>query len=204
MLDFSASMTANLDLLKSATEQFLLRMLPDGQGAGGRLQRQDPVQRHVHQRPRRPDRRARRPAVRQPHAPLRRASTQSIDELEGVEGRKVVLVFTDGDDTASRRSMGDVLRARARQGNDDLRHRPRVRVLQRRRPRAAHAAGPRPAQAGRRNRRRLLRAEEDRRPGAHLHPRRAGTAQPVHPRLHAGGARRQGAQARSADEAGRA
>src|SRR5262245_3842911 len=32
MLDFSASMTANLDLLKSATEQFILRMLPDDKG----------------------------------------------------------------------------------------------------------------------------------------------------------------------------
>src|SRR5688572_24790724 len=28
MLDFSASMTANLELLKQATEQFILRMLP--------------------------------------------------------------------------------------------------------------------------------------------------------------------------------
>jgi Ca-activated chloride channel family protein len=29
--------------------------------------------------------------------------------LRGVEGRKVVLVFTDGDDTASRLGLGDVL-----------------------------------------------------------------------------------------------
>jgi Ca-activated chloride channel family protein len=33
----------------------------------------------------------------------------SIDTLKDVEGRKIVLVFTDGDDTASRRGMGDVL-----------------------------------------------------------------------------------------------
>ena len=33
----------------------------------------------------------------------------SIDMLEDVEGRKIVLVFTDGDDTASRKGMGDVL-----------------------------------------------------------------------------------------------
>jgi len=34
--------------------------------------------------------------------------------LKGVERRKVVLVFTDGDDTASRVGMGDVLdRAKA-------------------------------------------------------------------------------------------
>ena len=33
----------------------------------------------------------------------------SIDLLDDASGRKVVLVFTDGDDTASRRSFGDVL-----------------------------------------------------------------------------------------------
>jgi Ca-activated chloride channel family protein len=38
----------------------------------------------------------------------------SIDLLEDVDGRKIVLVFTDGDDTASRRDQGDVLeKARA-------------------------------------------------------------------------------------------
>ena len=36
MLDFSASMTANLDLLKLAAEQFLLRMLPQDKGQVGR------------------------------------------------------------------------------------------------------------------------------------------------------------------------
>src|SRR6476659_4367737 len=35
MLDFSASMTANLDLLKQATEQFVLRMLPHDRGQVG-------------------------------------------------------------------------------------------------------------------------------------------------------------------------
>jgi Ca-activated chloride channel homolog len=38
----------------------------------------------------------------------------SLDELKGIEGRKVVLVFTDGEDTASRSGMGSVIeRARA-------------------------------------------------------------------------------------------
>jgi Ca-activated chloride channel family protein len=33
----------------------------------------------------------------------------SMETLKPVDGRKVVLVFTDGDDTASRRGFGDVL-----------------------------------------------------------------------------------------------
>jgi VWFA-related protein len=35
MLDYSASMTANLDLLKAASEQFLLRLLPADRGQVG-------------------------------------------------------------------------------------------------------------------------------------------------------------------------
>src|SRR4029453_4128573 len=35
MLDFSASMTANLDLLRQAAEQFLLRILPHDRGQVG-------------------------------------------------------------------------------------------------------------------------------------------------------------------------
>lgn len=108
MLDFSASMTANLDRLKSATEQFLIRMLPQDKaqvgafsdkiqfsgtftsdrddliGALGDLQFGNPTR-------------------------LFDAIDQSIAELEKVPGRKVVVAFTDGDDTASRRGMGDVL-----------------------------------------------------------------------------------------------
>ena len=38
----------------------------------------------------------------------------SLDELRGIEGRRVILVFTDGDDTASRAGLGTVIdRARA-------------------------------------------------------------------------------------------
>src|SRR5207245_10504056 len=38
----------------------------------------------------------------------------SFDELEGIEGRCVVLVFTDGDDTESKVGLGNVIeRARA-------------------------------------------------------------------------------------------
>src|SRR5688572_29084949 len=108
MLDFSASMTANLDRLKQATEQFLIRMLPadkaqvgafsdkiqfsgtftsdrdDLIGALGDLQFGNPTR-------------------------LYDAIDASIEMLQDVQGRKVVVVFTDGEDTASHRSFGDAL-----------------------------------------------------------------------------------------------
>ena len=38
----------------------------------------------------------------------------SLDELKGIDGRRVILVFTDGDDTASKIGLGTVIdRARA-------------------------------------------------------------------------------------------
>jgi len=108
MLDFSASMTANLDLLKAATEQFLIRMLPIDKGQVGAFSdkiqfsgtftndRDDLVGSLDDLQFGNPTR-------------LYDALDASITELEGVDGRKIVLGFTDGDDTASRRGMGDVL-----------------------------------------------------------------------------------------------
>ncbi len=108
MLDFSASMTANLDLLKAATEQFILRMLPDDKGQVGAFSdkiefsgtftsdRDDLIGALKDLQFGNPTR-------------LYDAIDASIDMVEKVPGRKIVLVFTDGDDTASRRGMGDVL-----------------------------------------------------------------------------------------------
>src|SRR5262245_48448876 len=108
MLDFSASMTANLELLKRGTEQFILRMLPQDKGQVGAFSdkiqfsgtftndRDDLVGALGDLQFGNPTR-------------LYDALDASIDELKGVEGRKIVLGFTDGDDTASRRGMGDVL-----------------------------------------------------------------------------------------------
>ena len=39
----------------------------------------------------------------------------SLEDLQGIEGRRVVLVFTDGDDTGSESSRGDVLDAAQQQ-----------------------------------------------------------------------------------------
>jgi Ca-activated chloride channel family protein len=109
MLDFSASMTANLNLLKAATEQFILRMLPDDKGQVGAFSdriefsgkftndRDDLISALKDLQFGNPTR-------------LYDAIDASIDMLEGATSRrKIVLIFTDGDDTASRRGQGDVL-----------------------------------------------------------------------------------------------
>jgi Ca-activated chloride channel family protein len=107
-LDFSASMTNNLQLLKQATEQFLIRMLREDKaqvgsfsdkiqfsgtftsdrddliGALGDLQFGNPTR-------------------------LYDAIDASIEMLQDVPGRKVVVVFTDGEDTASHHSFGGAL-----------------------------------------------------------------------------------------------
>ena len=107
-LDFSFSMNNNLKLLKSAAEQFILRMLPEDKGQVGAFSdkimfsgrftndRDDLILGLNDLQYGNPTR-------------LYDAIDTSIDLLDEASGRKVVLVFTDGDDTASRRSFGDVL-----------------------------------------------------------------------------------------------
>jgi Ca-activated chloride channel family protein len=113
MLDFSGSMTAHLDLLKQGTEQFLLRMLPDDAGqvgafsdkimlSGAFTSDRDELIRALE------DLQYGNPTR------LYDAIDVSIDALKDIEGRKVVLVFTDGDDTGSRSSF-DIVRNRAQQ-----------------------------------------------------------------------------------------
>jgi Ca-activated chloride channel family protein len=113
MLDYSASMTANLDRLQAAAEQFVLRMIPEDKGQVGSFSdkiqfsgtftndRDDLIFALKDLQFGNPTR-------------LYDAVNESMAMLRGVERRKVVLVFTDGDDTASRVGMGDVLdRAKA-------------------------------------------------------------------------------------------
>ena len=113
MMDYSASMTANLELLEQAAEQFLLRLLPEDRGQVGAFS--DKIQLSGTFTSDRDDLIGALNDL-QFGNPTRLwdAVDASMEELKNVEGRKVVLVFTDGDDTASRRSMGDVLqRARS-------------------------------------------------------------------------------------------
>jgi Ca-activated chloride channel homolog len=113
MLDFSFSMTTHLDLLKQATEQFILRMLPADKGQVGAFS--DKIQFSGKFTNNRDDLVAALKDLQFGNPTrLYDAIDASIDMLKEVEGRKIVLVFTDGDDTASRRGMGDVLdKARA-------------------------------------------------------------------------------------------
>lgn len=108
MLDFSFSMTTHLDLLKQATEQFILRMLPADKGQVGAFS--DKIQFSGEFTSDRDDLVAALKDLQFGNPTrLYDAIDASIDTLKDVEGRKIVLVFTDGDDTASRRGMGDVL-----------------------------------------------------------------------------------------------
>ena len=108
MLDFSASMTANLDLLKEASEQFIIRMLPDDEGQVGAFS--DKIQFSGEFTSDRDDLifSLRDLQFGNPTR-LYDAINESMAMLKSAENRKVVLVFTDGDDTASRVNMGDVL-----------------------------------------------------------------------------------------------
>jgi Ca-activated chloride channel family protein len=113
MLDFSSSMTTHLELLKQATEQFILRMLPADKGQVGAFS--DKIQFSGEFTNDRDDLVAALKDLQFGNPTrLYDAIEASIDMLKDVEGRKIVLVFTDGDDTASRKGMGDVLdRAKA-------------------------------------------------------------------------------------------
>jgi VWFA-related protein len=108
MLDFSASMTANLDRLKQATEQFLIRMLPADKAQVGAFS--DKIQFSGTFTSDRDDLiGALRDLQFGNPTRLYDAIYESIDFLGDIDGRKVVVAFTDGDDTASRRGLGDTL-----------------------------------------------------------------------------------------------
>ena len=108
MLDFSASMTANLDRLKQATEQFLLRMLPSDKAQVGAFS--DKIQFSGTFTSDRDDLiGALRDLQFGNPTRLYDATYESIDLLADHDGRKVVVVFTDGDDTASHRGFGSTL-----------------------------------------------------------------------------------------------
>jgi VWFA-related protein len=118
MLDTSGSMTLNLELLKVAAEQFVLRLLPDDRAKIGSFSDKiiispsftndrDDLVRILHT-----DIQFGNPTF------LWDAIDRSMDELAGQTGRRVVLIFTDGEDETSREhDFNDVL---TRAQNEDF------------------------------------------------------------------------------------
>jgi Ca-activated chloride channel family protein len=108
MLDTSASMTAKLNLLMAGAEQFLIRLLPGDQGRVGAFN--DKIELSPEFTGDR-DRLVAELGELDFGNPTRLydAIDASLDALAGIEGRRVVLVFTDGDDTGSDADDDDVL-----------------------------------------------------------------------------------------------
>jgi len=113
MLDTSGSMTLTIDLLKRAAEQFLIRLLPDDKAKVGAFN--DKVQISARFTNNRDQLISSVMDLDYGNGTrLWDAVALSLDELKGVEGRRVILLFTDGDDTSSKVGLGHVIdRARA-------------------------------------------------------------------------------------------
>jgi len=113
MLDTSGSMTANIDLVKAGAEQFFLRLLPKDRAQLGAFN--DKIQLVTGLTGDRDDLVSALGDIDFGYPTrLYDAVATGLDRLQGIEGRRVVLVFTDGDDTASKYNQGSVLeRARA-------------------------------------------------------------------------------------------
>ena len=113
MLDTSGSMTLTIDLLKLAAEQFLLRLLPEDKARIGAFN--DKIQFNARWSSDRDQMITDAKNLDFGNGTrLWDAAAASLDELKSIDGRKVILLFTDGDDTESRIRLGTVLdRARA-------------------------------------------------------------------------------------------
>jgi Ca-activated chloride channel homolog len=108
MLDTSASMTANLKFLNRAAEQFLLRLLPVDKAQVGAFN--DKIQLSGTFTNNRDELVAALDELQFGNPTrLNDAIATSLDVLKGIEGRRVILVFTDGDDTASRTGFRTVM-----------------------------------------------------------------------------------------------
>jgi Ca-activated chloride channel family protein len=117
MLDTSGSMTLNLEFLKTAAERFVLRLLPDDQARIGsfsdkiRISPQftgdrDDLVRYLHN-----DIQFGNPTY------LWDAIDESMSALARQTGRRVVLIFTDGeDDRSQRKDFDDVLQRAQNEG----------------------------------------------------------------------------------------
>ncbi len=113
LLDTSGSMTANLDRVRDAAEQFVIRLWPQDKAKVGAFN--DRIQISAEFTSNRDQ------LIREVRGldygngtRLFDALLVGLDELKPIDGRRVILVFTDGDDTTSKAHFGNVLdRARA-------------------------------------------------------------------------------------------
>jgi len=116
MIDTSGSMTGNLDFVKQGVEQFLLRLLPDDKAQVGEFS--DKIKFHPGEFI---DNRDRLIYMLKNDLdfgyPTRLwdAGDESLARLEPMPGRKVLVLFTDGDDTASKNSSLSKVMDRARE-----------------------------------------------------------------------------------------
>lgn len=110
MIDTSGSMTGTLGLVKDGAEQFLLRLLPEDKAQVGEFS--DKIKFHpgsfIDDRDRLVYLLKNELDFGYPTR-LYDAVDESLARLEPETGRKVVLVFTDGDDTASKVNLGKVM-----------------------------------------------------------------------------------------------
>jgi len=110
MIDTSGSITAYLDFIKQGAEQFLLRLLPDDKAQVGEFS--DKIKFHpgtfIDDRDRLIYLLKNELDFGYPTR-LYDAAQESIERLLAVDGRKVVILFTDGDDTASKIGVGKVM-----------------------------------------------------------------------------------------------
>lgn len=110
MIDTSGSITASLGFVKEGAEQFLLRLLPDDKAQVGEFS--DKIKFHpgnfIDDRDRLVYLLKNELDFGYPTR-LWDAVQESIERLLPESGRKVVVVFTDGDDTASKIGVGKVM-----------------------------------------------------------------------------------------------
>jgi Ca-activated chloride channel family protein len=112
MLDTSGSMTLNLNFVKLAAEEFLLRMLPEDRAKVGSFN--DKIKILPRDEPFTGNRDRLIRLLKEDldfgyPTRLWDAVDESMAQMEALEGRRVVVVFTDGDDSASKRGRDDVL-----------------------------------------------------------------------------------------------
>ena len=112
MLDTSGSMTLAIDFVKQGAEEFLIRMMPEDKAKVGAFN--DKLE--VKPAPGLAFTNNRDQLVRYLNeldfgypTRLYDAVDYAINELRTTDGRKVVLVFTDGDDTASKIGAGEAI-----------------------------------------------------------------------------------------------